>query len=1261
MDGHKVERVICMKKRFGTSILALILLLQLMSMTVFAAENAEEQPQVPDHAVTEYDGAVVDEDVPREELGPGARPGISLLSLASGQVDLADGNHVAWIDRVDLPDYALDFYKALEEGADGDAVDDFLIEEFSTENPSSAYQTAEVGDVVTVSANYSNGSANYQAVLAAKITSDSEAGRQQQLVYAQACITAAYNAFNRDHPEVFWLGSSSQMSTKTGTNGTEYYGYLFFLLYRTSEEESLRFDIRDVNYPSSNAIQEGIFKLGTYITTILDSTEFPSSGSVAEKVSYFNNWLTMHNQYNTSEDLDAVTGPIRKCISALEGRTGVDGPVCEGYARALKVLCDRCSIPCVLVDGFASSDTNPGEAHMWNYVEIDNSWYAVDVTWNDPTSGQSTGPVSGYENEQYLLVGADTVIGSAGKTFIQSHPVENKVSQSGINFINGPELNLNRYIDPEAPASIELTYSPSAEGTASGGTVPAFSIPTVSALGTSEAKEITLAAVAKDEDGSTLPGKTVTWTLSRQLDGITLRDNGNNTATLTVLSSALQDRDNNAGPFITVTASCSTTTISQEFLIYVPTRSAKFVQILKDNVVIASDSIDAGGSAQYTAKVYDQYGLEMPGRTVVWRVDNSQVASVTNGVVTVNVSADQSFSVTASVGTATTSLTITVEGSHHFSEAWSSDDTHHWHECTDEGCNEVADYGEHTWDAGEVTTEPSYEAAGEMTYTCTVCEATRTESIPQLEHHFSEAWSSDDTHHWHECTDEGCNITVNSQKDGYGMHVYGDDTDATCNICGYVREMNPSEVQEYIIIFDPNGGRVSISYGQTVDGLLDYLPTPSRYGYAFDGWYTEINGGQRVTISTVFVADTTIFAHWSRNSGGSSGGSTDTVNRPVSPEVPDVTTDNTTQSGQTTTETTARPSVSTNNGTASTDVSTSMGKEIVEQVQENRSDVVVIAPEITEDVSRTEVTIPSSTVGIIGNETNATLTVSTPVASVTIPNSGLSDLAGRSGNVTVTAEVRGNVVTLEVASNGQQVDTVAGGVTLTVPIEETTPGTVAVLVHADGTAEVIRKSVAEANTVIIPLAGSATVEIVDNSKTFADVPDGSWYSDAVAFTTSHELFNGTSEATFTPDAAMTRGMLVQVLYNLESNPGAQTSAAFSDVMDDDWYADAVDWAVGAGIIIGYSDGSFRADDTVNREQLAVMLYRYAQSRSMDTTHGGMGILEFPDFDQISDYALEAMDWAVNAGIINGTSTGTLAPAGTATRAQVAVMLQRFLG
>ena len=114
-------------------------------------------------------------------------------------------------------------------------------------------------------------------------------------------------------------------------------------------------------------------------------------------------------------------------------------------------------------------------------------------------------------------------------------------------------------------------------------------------------------------------------------------------------------------------------------------------------------------------------------------------------------------------------------------------------------------------------------------------------------------------------------------------------------------------------------------------------------------------------------------------------------------------------------------------------------------------------------------------------------------------------------------------------------------------------------------------------------------------------------------------------------------------------------------MDDDWYADAVDWAVGAGIIIGYSDGSFRADDTVNREQLAVMLYRYAQSRSMDTTHGGMGILEFPDFDQISDYALEAMDWAVNAGIINGTSTGTLAPAGTATRAQVAVMLQRFLG
>lgn len=320
---------------------------------------------------------------------------------------------------------------------------------------------------------------------------------------------------------------------------------------------------------------------------------------------------------------------------------------------------------------------------------------------------------------------------------------------------------------------------------------------------------------------------------------------------------------------------------------------------------------------------------------------------------------------------------------------------------------------------------------------------------------------------------------------------------------------------------------------------------------------------------------------------------------------------------------------------------------------------MVIAPEISGDVTSAQVSLPASTVESLGSETSASLTISTPVASVTTPNGGLTDLASERGSITVSAQVTGNTVILEVTSGGQAVEAITGGLTLTVPAEDATPGTVAVLVNAGGTREVIRKSVAGENAVTIPLSGSATVELVDNSRTFDDVAENSWYSDAAAFVSGHELFSGTSETAFAPDESMTRGMLAQVLHNLESNPGADVSASFHDVDSSDWYAQAVDWAASEGIVSGYGDGSFGADDSITREQLAVMLYRYAQSAGYSTTQGGMSIWEYTDYDQISPYAREAMDWAVSAGLLSGTGNNTLEPGGTATRAQVAVILTNF--
>ena len=307
-----------------------------------------------------------------------------------------------------------------------------------------------------------------------------------------------------------------------------------------------------------------------------------------------------------------------------------------------------------------------------------------------------------------------------------------------------------------------------------------------------------------------------------------------------------------------------------------------------------------------------------------------------------------------------------------------------------------------------------------------------------------------------------------------------------------------------------------------------------------------------------------------------------------------------------------------------------MGNEIVRQATANKSENVVIAPSVTGNVTKAEVSIPASTVGQIGSQTNASLTVSTPVADVTIPNGGLGSLGSAGGTVIVTAQQTGNSVELTVTAGGQTVQNVPGGVTLTVPAASTTPGTVAVLVHGDGTREVVRKSVADNGAVTIPLDGSAKLEIVDNSRQFADVPATSWAADAVAFASAHELFNGTAPGQFSPNLPMSRGMLAVVLHNLENNPAQALTGAFADVDNSQWYAEGVAWAEAQGIIGGYGNGRFGPNDNITREQLAVMLWRYSGSPAATDRE-----LHFADAHRASDWALDALRWATENGIING--------------------------
>lgn len=354
-----------------------------------------------------------------------------------------------------------------------------------------------------------------------------------------------------------------------------------------------------------------------------------------------------------------------------------------------------------------------------------------------------------------------------------------------------------------------------------------------------------------------------------------------------------------------------------------------------------------------------------------------------------------------------------------------------------------------------------------------------------------------------------------------------------------------------------------------------------------------------------------------------------------------------------------KPSVSGSAATA--EVSSSTAKALVEQAEKNNSSNVTVkveAPSSGTAVNSVTVKIPAAPVGDLDFKTNASLTVDTAVAQVVLPNSALSGLGGSSGTVAVTASKgTDGTVTVEVKKNGQAVGALTGGMKVSVPVSsQAGSGLVAVLMNADGTQTVLPKSAVRSGKMHILLKnGSATLKFVDNSGYFGDM-GGHWAAGAVNFVSSRGLFQGTDPGVFSPDAPMSRAMLVTVLHRLESKPNASLYS-FADVPADSYYAEATAWAVGLGITNG-DGGVFNGDGTISREQLATMLYRYVQR--IEGGKGSMGNYSWMGgADMVSGWAAEAMRWAVGSGIITGDN-GNLNPGAPATRAEVATMLERFV-
>lgn len=258
---------------------------------------------------------------------------------------------------------------------------------------------------------------------------------------------------------------------------------------------------------------------------------------------------------------------------------------------------------------------------------------------------------------------------------------------------------------------------------------------------------------------------------------------------------------------------------------------------------------------------------------------------------------------------------------------------------------------------------------------------------------------------------------------------------------------------------------------------------------------------------------------------------------------------------------------------------------------------------------------------------------------------------------TLTAETspNGRVETVEKRADGTTVETVesvsgeitasvsvpksVGSTRVDIPVSKPTGSMVAVIVHPDGTEEIVKGSVVTETGVALRAEGDVRLKIIDNAKSFNDMADH-WAKDAVEFASSRELFNGVGNDAFGPDRSMTRGMVSTVLARLA---GADTAGG------ETWYAKGTVWAVENGI----SDGT-APEQPVTREQLAAMLYRYAGSPAVS------GELSFDDADSISAWARDAVRWCVDNGILNGVGGNRMTPQDLARRGQVAAMLMRFL-
>ena len=498
------------------------------------------------------------------------------------------------------------------------------------------------------------------------------------------------------------------------------------------------------------------------------------------------------------------------------------------------------------------------------------------------------------------------------------------------------------------------------------------------------------------------------------------------------------------------------------------------------------------------------------------------------------------------------------------------------------------------------------------------------------------------------------------------------------------------------VTFEPNGGVGATMTQAFISGKEATLIANAftREGYTFNGWSTNKNGGGTTYTdgqSVTLTADTTLYAQWRTNSsdgsgrsGGSSSGTATTVTVPVTGD----------------------------SGTVSVSVSVKDKDATVAPLTEKQVDSIVgtgsTASTVEIDASSlgkeiTTVTIPADTVKVIEAAVSSpdkdaeSLTVKLSEGSITFDAEALKTIAeqtkgdGLKVNLDDIGTEKLNTaqktavsdLTVEtvldayVTSNGQRISDFKGGsATLSVPYTlkdgQTAQGIVVWYVASDGTRTQVDASYDGKNVVFSVPHFSNYVIAYDAAKAaacpqdttcpisaFTDAKASAWYHDGVHWAIENDVMNGVGDGKFAPNDTTTRAQVVTMLWRLDGSPAYVGMSEFSDVDNEQWYGPAIRWASAEGIVNGYDDGRFGANDAVTREQLVTILYRYAQYKKMDVSVGeDTNILSYDDAFDVHEWAMAAMQWACGAGIVNGIGTN-LEPAGDASRAQVATMLWRF--